>query len=151
MMSDALFRQDLLYVCLSNQTVVIDPNPYENLSNRPSTRGGQQFGDRRIKELQALSWFLTDRYRRGLSFYLSLYREEASEYISFAEIDSEIANHEAANKPDKFKYSSWNKWEESVYIYLDSIVAKSGAPLSYVIRKDLDDDVEWESLDRKTQ
>ena len=27
MMSDALFRQDVLYVCLSNRTVVIDPNP----------------------------------------------------------------------------------------------------------------------------
>jgi len=26
----------------------------ENLSNRPTTRGGQQFGDRKIKELQAL-------------------------------------------------------------------------------------------------
>ena len=123
----------------------------ENLSNRPSTRGGQQFGDRRIKELQALSWFLTDRYRRGLSFDLSLYREEASEYITFAEIDSEIANDEAADKPEKFKYSSWNKWEESVYIYLDSIVSKSGAPLSYVIRKDLPQDTEWNELERKTQ
>jgi len=27
-MSDAVLRQDLLYVCLSNRTVVIDPNPY---------------------------------------------------------------------------------------------------------------------------
>jgi len=123
----------------------------ENLSNRPSTRGGQQFGDRRIKELQALSWFLTDRYRRGLSFDLSLYREEASEYITFAEIDSEIANDEAADKPEKFKYSSWNKWEESVYIYLDSIVSKSGAPLSYVITKDLPQETEWNELDRKAQ
>jgi len=35
----------------------------ENLSNRPTTRGGQQFGDRKIKQLQALSWFLTDRNR----------------------------------------------------------------------------------------
>jgi len=50
----------------------------ENLSNRPSTRGGQQVGDRRIEELQALSWFQSDRYRRGLPFDLSLYREEPS-------------------------------------------------------------------------
>ena len=123
----------------------------DNLSNRPSTRGGQQFGDRRIKELQALSWFLTDRYRRGLSFDLSLYREEANSYITYAEIDAEIGSDDAADKPDKFKYSSWNKWEESVYIYLDSIVSKSGAPLSYVIRKDLPEDTEWDELDRKTQ
>jgi len=70
----------------------------ENLSNRPTTRGGQQFGDLKIKELQGLSWFLPDRSRRGLSFDLDLYRKEASEYISFAEIDSEITNDEAANK-----------------------------------------------------
>jgi len=38
-----------------------------------------------------------------------------------------------------------------VYIYLDSITGKSGAPLSYAIRKDLKDGTEWEDLDRKTQ
>ena len=86
-------------------------------TDRPPV-GGQQFGDRRIKELQALSWFLTDRSRRGLSFDLDLYRQEASEYISFAEIDSEIDKDEAADKPEKFKYVNWNKWEESVYIYI---------------------------------
>jgi len=82
---------------------------------------------------------------------LDLYRQEATEYIYFAEIDSEIASDDAADKPDKFKYASWNKWEESVYIYLDSIVSKSGAPLSYVIRKDLPEDAKWDELDRKTQ
>jgi len=123
----------------------------ENLSNRPSSRGGQRFGDRKIKELQALCWFITDRSRRSLSFDLDLYKQGATQYISFAEIDSEIEKDEAADTPDKFKYSSWNKWEESVYIYLDSIISKNGAPLSYVIRKDLDEGIEWESLDRKTQ
>jgi len=81
----------------------------ENLSNRPSSRGGQQFGDRKIKELQALCWFITDRSRRGLYFDLSLYREEANPYITYAEVDAEIGSDDAADKPDKFKYSSWNK------------------------------------------
>jgi len=45
----------------------------------------------------------------------------------------------------------WNKWKESVYIYLDSIVGKSGAPLSYVIRKDLEAGTKWEELERKVQ
>ena len=98
-----------------------------------------------------MSWFLTDRSRRGLSFHLDLYRQEANEYISFVQIDAETENDGAADKPDKFSYSSWNKWEESVYIYLDSIIGKSVAPLSYVIRKDFDERIEWESLDRKTQ
>jgi len=123
----------------------------KDLSNRPSNRGGQRFGDRKIKELQALRWFITDRSRRGLTFDFDLYKAEATQYISFAEIDSEIDKDEAADKPEKFKYASWNKWEESVCIYLDSVISKNGAPLSYVIRKDLDVEIEWESLDRKTQ
>ena len=86
----------------------------ENLSNRPTNPGGQQIGDKKIKELQALSWFITDRSRRGLTFDLNLYRQEASMYITYAEIDAEIGNDEAAVKPDKFKYVNWNKWEESV-------------------------------------
>ena len=76
----------------------------ENLSNRPTTRGGQQYGDRKIKELHALSWFITDRSRRGLTFDLNLYRQEADQYIQFAEIDSKIGNDEAADKPERFKY-----------------------------------------------
>jgi len=123
----------------------------ENLSNRPSTRGGQRFGDRKIKELQALAWFLTDRQRRGLELDLDLYCQGADEYITLAEIDSMVTKDETVNKPEKFKYSEWNHWEESVYLYLNSITSRCGAPLSYVIRKDLAEDIEWESLDREIQ
>ena len=69
----------------------------ENLSNRPTSRGGQQFGDRKIKQLQALSWFLTDRSRRGLSIDLELYQNEADTYIQFAKIDS--TNRRSSNTP----------------------------------------------------
>jgi len=123
----------------------------ENLSNRPASRGGQEFGDRRIKQLQALSWFVTDRDRRGLSYDLDLYQTEVKTYIQFAKIDSETGTDGTADKPAKFKYTDWIKWEESVYIYLKSIITKAGIPLSYVIRKDLDEDADWESLDRKNQ
>lgn len=82
---------------------------------------------------------------------LDLYCQGADEYISLAEIDSVINKDDTADKPDKFKYSNWNRWEEFVYLYLNSMTSKCGAPLSYVIRKDLAEDVEWESLDRKVQ
>ena len=72
-------------------------------------------------------------------------------YIKFAKIDSQIGKDDAADKPDKFKYADWIKWEESIYIYLNSVITKAGVPLSYVIRKDLDADTDWESLDRKVQ
>jgi len=123
----------------------------ENLSNRPTTRGGQQFGDRRIKQLQGLSWFVTDRSQRGLTYDLDLYKAEANMYIKFAKIDAQVGKEDTAEKPEKFKYSNWIKWEESVYIYLNSIITKAGVPLSYVIRKDLDEDTDWESLNRRDQ
>ena len=124
----------------------------ENLSNRPVTRGGRRYGDRKIKELQALSWFLTDRRRRGLSQDLELYCQQADYYISLAETDFLNSKRESTvTKPGKFKYSEWNQWEESVYLYLNSIRSDCGAPLSYVIRKDLDEDIEWDSLDREVQ
>ena len=121
----------------------------ENLSNRPTTRGGQQYGDRRIKQLQALAWFVTDRHSRGLTYDLELYQSEMDSYIQFAKIDSQIDRKATADKPDKFKYADWIKWEESVYIYLNSIITNAGVPLSYVIRKDLEEDTDWEELPRK--
>ena len=123
----------------------------ENLSTRPATRGGRRFGDRKVKELQALAWFLTDRRSRGLDVDLDLYCQNPDQYISLAEIDSMVTKDETITKPEKFKYSELNQWEEPVYLYLNSLTSNCGAPLSYVIRKDLDDDVEWETLDREVQ
>ncbi len=94
---------------------------------------------------------MTDRDRRGLTYDLDLYQAEVNTYIKFAKIDSQIGKEDAADKPEKFKYANWSKWEESVYIYLNSIITKAGVPLSYVIRKDLEEDVDWESLDRRDQ
>jgi len=123
----------------------------ENLSNRPTTRGGQQFGDRRIKQLQALAWYVTDRSSRGLTYDLELYQSELNTYIQFAKIDSQIDKKGTADKPEKFEYADWIKWEESVYIYLNSIITNAGVPLSYVIRKELDENTVWEELPRKVQ
>ena len=72
----------------------------ENLSNRPISRGGREFGDRRIKQLQALSWFVTDRNRRGLTYDLELYQAKVNTYIKFAKIDSQIGKDDAADKPE---------------------------------------------------
>ncbi len=77
----------------------------ENLSNHPANRSGQRFGHQKIKNMQALAWFLTDRQRRGLAVDLDLYCQKVDEYISLAEIDSMVAKDETITKPEKFKYS----------------------------------------------
>ena len=88
-----------------------------------------------------MAWFLTDRLRRGLPEDLDLYCQQADQYISLAEIDSMVSKDDPSiTKPKKFKYSEWNQWEESVYLYLNFITF-CGAPLSYVIRKELDAEV----------
>ena len=82
----------------------------ENLSNRPVTRGGRRYGDRKIKELQALAWYLTDRRRRGLPRDLDLYCQNADHYIEQAETDFLNSKKESTiKKPEKFKYSDWNQ------------------------------------------
>ena len=124
----------------------------ETVSSRPVSRGGRHYGDRKIKEVQALAWFLTDRRRRGLPQDLDLYCQNADQYIELAEMDSLASKQESLiAKPNKFKYSEWNQWEESIYLYLNSITSSCGAPLSYVIRKDLDEGVEWNDLDPQMQ
>ena len=52
-----------------------------NLSNRPINRGGQRYGDRRIKQLQALAWFVNNSYARGLPVDLVLYEADPDRYI----------------------------------------------------------------------
>ena len=47
-----------------------------------------------------MSWFVTDRDRRGLTYDLELYQAELNTYIKFATIDSQIGKDDAADKPD---------------------------------------------------
>ena len=106
-----------------------------NLSGRPANRGGRQYGDRRIKQLQALSWYLTDRHSRGLDLDTADYEADSNAFILCAEVDAEEKERDtgAADKPDEFKYKEWIKWEESVYLYFDSVLGSNGVPLLYVI------------------
>ena len=124
-----------------------------NLSGRPANRGGRQFGDRRIKQLQALTWFLTDRHSRGLDLDTTDYEANSNEFILCAEVDAEERERDtsAADKPNEFKYKEWIKWEESVYLYFDSVLGSNGVPLSYVIRKDLPVGTVWNQLENKVQ
>ncbi len=124
-----------------------------NLSGRPANRGGRQYGDRRIKQLQALTWFLTDRHSRGLDLDTTDYEANSNDYILCAEVDAEEMERDSskAEKPNEFKYKEWIKWEESVYLYFDSILGSNNVPLSYVIRKDLPPGTVWDQLENKVQ
>ena len=44
-----------------------------SLSNRPQNRRGQRYGDRRIKQVKVLSWFVNDHFKRGLAINITKY------------------------------------------------------------------------------
>lgn len=120
-----------------------------SLSNRPQNRGGQRFGDRRIKQVQALSWFVNDRFGRGLAIDLNEYEADPNVCIENAVLAADHSKDTStvADKPEKFSYKEWISWEESFDTYLDSCTGVNGAPLSYIIRKDLPVGTQWDTLD----
>ena len=125
-----------------------------NLSDRPANRGGRRYGDKRIRQVQAISWFVNDATSRGVLIDLNIYEQDPDTCIQNAALAADHAAKDStsANKPEKFAYKSWITWEESVDIYLESIISSSrGAPLSYVIRKDLPTGTNHNDLDATQQ
>lgn len=109
------------------------------LSNRPENRGGMRYGDRRIRQVQAVTWFVNDLHSIGVDIGMDQFEVDPDTYMQYAAL---AANHDSresntAEESEKFKYSNWIAWEESVDTYLASIKSASDAPLSYVVRKDL--------------
>ena len=124
-----------------------------NLSNRPANRGGQRYGDKRIRQIQAITWFVNDSFSRGVPIDVSTYEADPDICIRNAALAAEHAEQDSstADKPVKFTYKSWITWEESVEVYLESVISSCGAPLSYVIRKDLPVGTAWNNLDETQQ
>ena len=124
------------------------------LGNRPNNRGGRQFGHKLVRQLQAITWLVRDSASRGIATNLDTYRQNPELYIENAILASEHESNDssAADKPEKFKYEDWITWEESVQVYLESERSNArGAPLCYVIRKDLPPNTNWNTLDALQQ
>ena len=87
------------------------------------TRGGRTFGDLKIKQLQAISWYVTDTLLRGQVIDVNEFRAQPGEYRMRAEFDYNNSQDKmvTVDKPAKFEYKKWIGWEESVYRYFDSI------------------------------
>lgn len=123
-----------------------------NISNRPVNRGGQRYGDKRIRQLQGFTWFVNDSYSRGVPVDLYTYEVDPDICIHNAVLAADHAEDStAADKPEKFTYKDWITWEESVEVYLESVISSTGAPLSYVVRKDLPVGTAWNTLDEVQQ
>ena len=124
-----------------------------NMARVTLNRGGRTFGDLKIKQLQAISWYVTDTLLRGQVIDVNEFRAQPGEYRMRAEFDYNNSQDKTVtvDKPAKFEYKKWIGWEESVYRYFDSIKNTRGVPLSYVIRKDLPAGTDIASLNRHDQ
>ena len=123
------------------------------MTTRPANRGGRTYGDLKVKQLQGISWWVTDCTLRNKELNVNEYKADPDRYRMNAEYDYlESMNDDVSiDKPEKFEYKNWIPWEESVYMYFDSITNLRGIPMSYVICKDLQVGVDINELSRKEQ
>ena len=104
-----------------------------------AARGGASYGDRKIKCLQAMAWWITDRELRGIPFNIVLDFSivELQDAIEEARLEYEESKRESAVElPKTFTVADWVTWEESVYNYFTSHKNNMNVPYAYVIRKD---------------
>ena len=100
-------------------------------------RGGCTYGDRKIKAIQGLVWWVNEQTIRGLDANLMHFNEAMlNDSIEMAQMDDERKESRSANdKPDAFKAGEWIKWESKLVDYFHSVYNTKNIPLSYVIRK----------------
>ncbi len=123
------------------------------MSGRSVARGGRTYGDLKIKQLQGIAWWVTDRCLRSLPLDVNDFKAKEEEYranAQFAYLESKN-DDVTLDKPGKFEYKNWIAWEETVYLYFDSITNLRGVPMAYVIRKDLPAGTDIATLERKDQ
>ena len=77
-----------------------------SLSNRPQNRGGQRYRDSRIKQVQVLSWFVNNRFNRGLAVYITKYEANPDICIENAALAADHSKNTStvADKLKKFSY-----------------------------------------------
>ena len=89
----------------------------EHKSKLTQQQGGSSYGDRKIKCLQALAWWVTDKELRGIDY--NILREftnaELQDAIEEARLEYDESKRESAVElPKKFTVADWVAWEESV-------------------------------------
>ena len=108
-------------------------------ANIPASRGGVSYGDRKIKCLQALDWWVTYLTMRGKIIDINNFENDIlAGAIEESRIDFEDTTDGKGglSKPKEFSHEKWTQWEDSIYNYFVSTKNSRGVPLSYVIRKD---------------
>ncbi len=86
----------------------------EHKTKLSQQRGGTPYGDRKIKCLQALAWWITDRELRGVGFNIvaDFNIVELQDAIEESRLEYEESKRESAvEMPKTFTVADWVSWE----------------------------------------
>ena len=107
------------------------------------TRGGFSVSAAREKRIQALVFWINDQLRTGRATVEADFDEAEFDAITMAEmVDEAYIYHldcktdSDVSTPEKFAYTKWEIWEETVSNWLQTKRGVTDLPLSYIIRKE---------------
>ena len=99
-----------------------------------------------LKNLKALVWWARDRKRRNLPIDADEFDDDLlDDCITKMELDEVEKDSKIEAPASLTKAEDWVKWELSMVNYLMTIKGASGIPLAYIVRKEVDEDYEFEN------
>ena len=96
---------------------------YQLKAKIPVSRGGISYGDRKIKCLQSLSWWVADLTLRGKIINLKKFKNNILvDEIEDPRIDFEDKRDGKGElrKTKYFSHEKWTQWEDNIYKYFAS-------------------------------
>jgi hypothetical protein len=119
----------------------------KKISGISNARGGVRIGLVLVRRLKGLVYWVKDHLRRsqtpdGDNWNLDVCKT----YIAAMDIERSCQDDDSKiDPPGKLKSHEWLQWDLKLINFLQSMAGTSGIPLSYVIRKDVDEDYEFEN------
>ena len=112
----------------------------------PNNQGGARFGQIQANKVKALITWVKERISQGMDLDANDFDQDALDAtMDRMEADDRDVDDEIAAKPENFDSVKWVQWRESFENYLSSLTSHNNVPLSYVIRKAIDANYEFET------
>ena len=120
-----------------------------NLARIPNNRGGSKIGTVIMKKVEALVMWCHDREREGLELDANAFDQDTlTEYVKKGQLD-DAGDQTSPEPPKDFKVLKWVTWVRKFETYLWQIKGKNKVPLIYVVRKERDPDLPFNSEEER--
>ena len=120
-----------------------------NLARIPINRGGSKIGTVIMKKIEALVMWCHDREREGQELDASAFdRNALAGYVKRSQLD-DAGDQPSPEPPKEFKVLKWVTWIRKFETYLWQITGKNEVPLVYVVRKEREPDLPFNSEEER--